>query len=214
MRGVVYAFVALTAAAAMPHPVAAQCYGPECDRHRSGPPAYYNERPTFHSNPANNGQPYRSAPYDQGRPYHPMPYSQPNHQPNHQRPDYQDHQAQPRSPNGYADRPAGMAPPGRDHRQARPDGGVEFRTQVTRIPRAARHAVRRHQPALNGRQVARDAPNAAGAGQVTISVAEYRDLQSQARELQRLLSRRAGAPDRRTVFPDVRPPAPGKPTRL
>jgi hypothetical protein len=44
-------------------------------------------------------------------------------------------------------------------------------------------------------------------------VAEYRDLQNQARELQRLLSARSGAPDRRGVFPDVRvPPAAGKPT--
>ena len=270
MRGVAYAFVALTFAATMPHPVAAQCYGPECDRHRSSPPAYYDERPARHSNSGNNGQPYRSAPYDQGRPNPPTPYAQPNFQhsqpnfqqpqpnfqhpqpnfqhaqpnfqqpqpnfqqpqpslqhpqpnfqharpnfqqprPNFQRPGYQ---AQPRPPIDYADRPAGIAPPARDFRQARPEDRIEHRTQVTKIPKAARHAVRRRQPALNSRQVARDASTPAGAGQVTISMAEYRDLQSQARELQRRLSVRAGAPNRRSVFPDVHPSATGKPTRL
>jgi hypothetical protein len=81
-----------------------------------------------------------------------------------------------------------------------------------------RHAVRRHQPAPNGRQqaghqTARGASTPGGAGQVTISVAEYRHLQNQARELQRLLSGRPGAPGRTAVFPDVPPPpAAGKPT--
>ena len=52
MRGIAFAFVAITFVATTPHPVAAQCYGPECDRQRSSPPAYYNERQNFHSNPA------------------------------------------------------------------------------------------------------------------------------------------------------------------
>jgi hypothetical protein len=210
MRGIAFAFVAF--AATIPHPVAAQCYGPECDRHRSGPPAYYDQRPNFHSNPANNGQPYsansgqphRSAPYDQGHPHHPMPHAQPNHQ----RPAYQ---AQPRPPMGYSDMPPGIAPRGGDYRTARPDGRTELRTQVTKTPTVTRYAVRQHQPALNGRKAARNAPATAGAGQVTISVAEYRDLQNQARELQRLMSVRAGAPPRGPAFPDVRPPAAGNP---
>lgn len=227
MRGVVYAFVALAFAAMMPHPVAAQCYGPECDRNRSGPPAYYDERPTYHSNSPNNGQPnngqpYRSAPYDQGRrdqgrPYPPTPYSQPNYsQPNYQQPDYQ---GQPRSPTHYSDFPPGVAPPARDYRRTRPDGRIEHRTQtttqVTRTPKAARHPVRQRQPALDRRQAARGASATADGGQVTISMAEYRELQSQARELQRLLSVRGGVPDRRTRFPDVRLPAAGNaPARL
>jgi hypothetical protein len=282
MRGVTCAFVVLTFAAAMPQPVAAQCFGPDCGRDRSGPPAYYDERPAHHPNPATHGRTFRSAPYDQGRPSQPVPYSQPNFQhsqPNHQhaqpnfqhpqpnfrqpqpnfqhaqpnyphaqpnyrhaQPNYRHsqphfhqpqpndrrpgYQAQPRPPMDYAGRPAGAAPPPRHFRQPRPDGRIEHRTQVTKVPKAARHAVRRHQPALDGRQVthpaARGAPAPAGAGQITISVAEYRDLQNQARELQRLLSeragaphRRAGAPDRRSVFPDVPvPPPAGKPARL
>ena len=62
MRGIAFAFVAITFVATTPHPVAAQCYGPECDRHRSGPPPSYDERSNFHSKPANNGQLYRSVP--------------------------------------------------------------------------------------------------------------------------------------------------------
>ena len=76
MRGVVYASVTLALAATMPHPVAAQCYGPECGRYRSGPPASFNQPPTQYQNPAyqnpGNGQPYQSAPpspYQQGRSY-------------------------------------------------------------------------------------------------------------------------------------------------
>ena len=59
MRGIAFALVALTFAATTPLPVAAQCYGPECDRQRQpGPPPYYNERQNFPSHPA-QGQPYR-----------------------------------------------------------------------------------------------------------------------------------------------------------
>jgi hypothetical protein len=64
------------------------------------------------------------------------------------------------------------------------------------------------------RTVARCASPETGAGQVTISVAEYRDLQNQARELQRMRSGRIGVPNRGTPFPDVRPAAPGNPARL
>jgi hypothetical protein len=267
-----YAFVALTFAATMPQPVAGQCYGPECNRYRSGPPANFDERPAQHPNWTNHRQSFHPAPHDRGRPYPPTPYAQPNiqqpppefqpppnwqraqpnfrqpqpnfqqSQPNFQRaqpnfqhapPNFQQppqsfrqarpnfqppgHQAQPRPPIGYAGRPAGVAPP-QHYRQSHPDGRIEHRVHVTKKPTVTRHAVRRHQPAPNGRQpigrqAARDASAPAGAGQVTISVAEYRHLQNQARELQRLMSGRPGAPGRTAVFPDVpAPPPAGKPT--
>jgi hypothetical protein len=233
MRGIAFAFVAITFVATTPLPVAAQCYGPECDRHRSGPPPSYDERSNFHSNPANNGPLYRSVPYDQGqrhqgRPYQAHPYQgqqyqgqpnqgQPYHpaphcQPAYQRPGYQ---AQPRPPMGYSNVPLGMAPgtpPGaapHGYHPARPDGRTEVRTQVTKIPKAKRSAVRQHQSAPNNRTVTRHASPTAGAGQVTISVAEYRDLQNQARELQRLRGARSGPPNWGAPFPDVPPPAPG-----
>jgi hypothetical protein len=239
MRGIAFALVALTFVATMPQPVAAQCYGPECDRRRPGPPAHYDERPNFHSNPVNNGQPNRSAPYDQrqshqgqpyqgqpyqgqpyqGQPYQEQPYqrqpyqghqyrSVPNAPPAYQRPAYQ---GQPRPPDGYADIPPGVAPRGREYRPAPPDVRIEPRIRVTKISRPTGNAVRQPQPAPKSRKVTRNASAPAGAGQVTISVAEYRDLQNQARELQRLLSERNGAPNGGSAFPDVRLPPAGNP---
>ncbi len=251
MRGIAFALVALTVAATTSDPVAAQCYGPECERQRSGPPAYQDVRPNFHPNSVNNGQFNRSAPYDQrhmhqgqpyqgqpyqGQPYRPAPYeqAQPNRQAPHQGRPYQGqpyqgqpyhqgqpyqqpaYQAQPRPPAGYSNVPPGMgpgvAPRGPDYRHARPDGRIELRTRVTKIPKATKYAARQHHPVLNGRTVARSASPTAGAGQVTISVAEYRDLQNQARELQRMRGARAGGPNRPSgapngpsPFPEVRP---------
>lgn len=246
MRGVAFAFVAIAFVAA-PHPVAAQCYGPECDRQRSGPPPQFNERPSFNerpnfnSNPANSGQLYRQAPFVQGQqfqgqpyqgqqdqgqqhqgqpyqgqPYQGQPYPQaPQSQPPYQRPAYQ---GQPRPPAGYADMPPGVAPRGRDYRPGPPGYQTNVRTQVvrtqvTKTPKATKSAVRRHQPGPTGRTVVTNAPPSAAAGQVTISVAEYRDLQNQARELQRLMSTKSGGANRATPFLDVRPPGPGNPPR-
>ena len=260
MRGIAFALVAAAFVATTPHPVAAQCYGPECDRQRSGPPPQFNERPSFNErpnfqpNPANNGQPFRSAPYVQGQPYqgqpsqgHPyqgqpyqgqpyqgqpyqgqpyqgqpgqpyqgQPYQGrppgPQGQPPYQRPAYQ---GQPRPP-GYADMPPGVPPRGPGYRSPPPDDRSAGRTRVvrthiTKLPKGKRSAIRQHPPGPNGPAVGRNAPPTAGAGQVTISVAEYRDLQNQARELQRMRSARPGGPNRGSPFPNVRPPAPGNP---
>jgi hypothetical protein len=248
MRGIAFALAAAAFVATTPHPVAAQCYGPECDRQRSGPPPQFNERPSFnerpnfHPNPGNNGQPYRSAPHVQGQPHQGQPYQGPppyqgqpyqgqpyqgqphqgqpyqgqppgpRSQPPYQRPAYQ---GQPRPP-GYADMPPGAQPRGPGYRGPRPDERSAGRTHVvpthvTKLPKTKRSAVRHHQPGPTGRTVVRNAPPAAGAGQITISVAEYRDLQNQARELQRLMSSRGGAPTRARApngpspFPDVGP---------
>jgi hypothetical protein len=241
MRGIACALVALAFAATTPRPAAAQCYGPECDRQRSNAPAYTNERPNFHSYQSNGqpyrsapyeqgqpyrqapyqGQPYRSSPYEQAQPYRPSPYQgqpyqpapyhqgqpyqpMPQSQPAYQRPAYQ---AQPHPPAGYSSVPPGMAPGDAPHGPAH---HPEVRTKVTKISRPARSAVRQHPPAPS-HTVVRSASRTAGAGQVTISVAEYRDLQNQARELQRLLSTRGGAPNRAgapngpSPFPDVGP---------
>lgn len=165
-------------------------------------------------------QPQHSAPYHQGQPYQPMPQSQPAYQ----RPAYQ---TQPRPPMGYSNVPPGMAPGmaprmapgasprGPNYHPAYSDGRMETRTRVTKISKPARPAIRQQQPALDNRTVVRSASRPAGAGQVTISVAEYRDLQNQARELQRLRGAGAGVPlgakpsvpNEPSPFPQVPPPA-------
>ena len=269
MRGIAFALVALSFAATTPDPVAAQCFGPECDRQRSGPQAY-PVRPNFHSNPANNGHLYRSVPYDQGRPYQGQQYQvqpfqgqqqyqgqpyqgQPHQGQPYQGPPYQQgqqyqgqpyqqgqqHQRQPyqpaphpqsayqqpayqgqlRPPVRYSNVPPGMAPGvapgGRGYQPSGPDGRTEVRTRVTKISKPAKSGVRQQQPAPNSRTVVRHASPPADAGQVTISVAEYRDLQNQARELQRMRGARGGASrgmppgapaNGASPFPDVPPP--------
>ena len=251
MRGTALALVALTFAATPPHPAAAQCYGPECDRRQFGPPQDFNDHPNFPSSPP-QAQPYRSrpfeqappygpAPYEQRQPYQPGPQSQPNYrqppyqqptyqQPNYHQPPYQQppdqqpayqqrtyqrpaYQAQPQPPMPYSNVPPGVAPRVHDYRPARPNSRIEVRTQAPKISKPKKFVVRQHQPAPTSRVIARTAPPGPGSGQVTISVAEYRDLQRQARELQRLRSTRSVAPHRVSPFPDVRPPAAGIPPR-
>lgn len=242
MRGIAFAFAALTLVAATPLPASAQCYGPECDRQRSAPPARYDERTNFHTNPAGGGQ-YRQAPFGQQQQYQQVPYSQPTYQqpsyqqppyqqspyqqpgfqqPAYQQPGYQQPGYQPRPPAGYANVPPGMSPhmsprmapgpgpQGHNYRPAPPGGRIA--TPPVTLPKAARHAAYPHTPAPSGRKAVRQAAPTAGAGQITISVAEYRDLQNQARELQRLMTTRSGAPNPGAGFPDAPfPPPPGQP---
>lgn len=175
------------------------------------------------------GQRSRPAPYEQAQPYQQAPQYQqvPQYQQTYQQPAYQGQ----RPPSGYPEVPPGVAPRVQDYRSAGPDGGVHVRTTVTRITKGkgTKSAARKPQPAPGARPVVRSAaPAAAGPGQVTISVAEYRELQNQARELQRMLGTRGGAPrgmapsaprgmppgappNGASPFPDVPPPGAGKP---
>ena len=266
MRGIAFALAAVTFAATGSHPVAAQCYGPECDRQRADAPVYYDERSNVRSY-RSNGQPPRSAPYEQVQPYRSAPHQQPQayrsapyeqtqpyrpapreraqpyrpepyeqaqpyrsapydrgrpyqstspSQPIYREPAYQ---APPRPPAGYSNvppnTPPGVALRGGEYRTVYPDGRVEVRTlstnkvtsKVTKISKPAKSAARQHQPATNTLAVIRSAPRTAGADQITISIAEYRELQDQARELQRLLTTSGGAPNGFSPFPDVPPPA-------
>lgn len=160
-----------------------------------------HQGPPHQSVPYHRGQPYQSAPYHQGQPYQQMPPSQQTYQ----RPVYQ---TQPRPPAGYSNIPPGMgpgaAPRGPGYHPAYSNGRMDVQTRVTKISRPANRAVRQQQRASNNRAVVRGAPRTAGNGQITISVAEYRDLQNQARELQRLRSSRPAAPS----------PGPGAPNGL
>jgi hypothetical protein len=245
MRGIAFALVALTFAATTPDPVAAQCYGPECDRRQPGPQPYYGERPNFPSSPHQmppQAQPYRSTPYDQTPPYGPAPYEQPQSyqqqmpqsqqqptyqqpaypQPNYQRPAYQTqptyqqrpaYQTQP----AYQQRPAYQTQPAYQqqpyqvqpqHYQVQP----QHPTRYSHVPPGYRptktSAVRHYQPAPGSRVMTTTSPQP-GSGQITISVAEYRALQNQARQLQRMRSARPAGPHRSSPFP----PAPGTPPK-
>ena len=221
MRGIAFAFVAITFVATTPYPVAAQCYGPECDRHRSSPPAYHDERPNFHSNSANTGSPIvqhrmikgngtkvnlPGQPLIKGNPIKdtiraplsadlstaclssaaPTTHGLLRHAAWHGA-------AGAGPPPGMSRWPDGSTNPG--HADSKGD-------KVCRSPASTRpershsrkkrfaHRRRRRNHHFSGKD---------------------RHRQSQARELQRLLSARAGAPTRGSAFPDVRPPAAGKP---
>ena len=167
--------------------------------YRSAP---YEQAQPYQQSPY-QGQPYQSAPYHQGQPYQQMPPSQQSYQ----RPAYQ---TQPRPPAGYSNVPPGMgpgaAPRGPHYHPTHPNGWMDVQTRVTRI---SKPATVRQQHASNNRTVVRSPPRTAGNGQITISVAEYRDLQNQARELQRLRSSRPGAPNGPFPFPQVPPPETG-----
>ena len=134
------------------------------------------------------GQPYQSAPHQQGQPYQQTPPSRHSYQ----RPAYQ---TQPRPPVGYSNVPPGMGPGaaqrGPEYHRAYPNGRMDVQTRVTRI---SKPTIVRQQHASINRTVVKSAPRTAGSGQITISVTEYRDLQKQARELQRLRSARSDAP--------------------
>ena len=166
----------------------------------------------YQSAPYRQGQPYQGQQY-QGQPYQGQPYQQMPPQQAYRGPGYQ---SQPRPPAGYSNVPPGMSPnmsPGMGpggaphgyYQQAYPNGRMDVQTRVVRITRPTKLAARQQQPASSNRTVVKSGSNTTGSGQVTISTAEYRELQNQARELQRLRSSGAGAPP--SPFPQV-PPAP------
>ncbi len=161
----------------------------------------------YQSAPSHQGQPYQSAPY-QGQPHQGHPYQQmPPSQQTYQRPAYQ---AQPRPPAGYSNMPPEMgrsaAPRGPGYHPAYPNGRMDVQTRVIKISRPTKLAVRQQPNASNNRTAVRSGPHATGNGQITISVAEYRELQNQARELKRLRSSSTGAPNGPSPFPLVPPP--------
>ncbi len=205
MRVVAYGFMALTLGTIAPGPAAAQCYGPQCDDGRRGaPPAYYTDRP-----PQQSQQPPQ---WDEpGRP------SYRETAPNVERPAYrsapdnretQYDRTDDSRPRGPAETDRGDRQPGPSYRHTGPPPQSESDRRMwdertgpparsTAMPPPAPRGVAEPQPR---RPIAADNPrSAAGSGKVTISIAEYRALQDQARELQRLLARRGEFQERGDV---------------
>ena len=195
MRVVACAFVALALGTITSGPAAAQCPGPECEDSRSGPPRYFTDRPT--SDGPRQG--FDGPPSDGPRQ-------------NFERPP---HRGEPDGPRQDRAGHAGPRawPAASDQGERRPDPSYRRVGPVTpsdsyrrfwddRDDRPARRTVSRPptpREAPPYRRITKprmtpQAPHTAagpGPGKVTISVAEYRALQDQARELQRLLGRRS-----------------------
>jgi hypothetical protein len=206
MRVVAYGFVALALGTIASGPAAAQCYGPECDSgRRDGPPAYYTDRPPQYRSqqPPQWDEPGRPRSRDTGpnvdRPaYRSAPD---NRETQYGRPG----DAPPRWP---AESDRGDRPPDPSSRRAGPPPPSESDRRMwdernspparsTVMPPPAPRDVAGPQPRRPG--AADDPRSAAGSGKVTISIAEYRALQDQARELQRLLARRGEVQERGNV---------------
>jgi len=197
MRVVAYGFVALALGTIAPGPAAAQCYGPECDNGRRGAaPPYFTDRPPQYQSqqPPQWDEPGRPRSRDTGpnvdRPaYRSVPdnretqFGRPGDSPPRW-PAESDRGDRPPDPSS---RRAGPPPPSEsDRRMWDERNGPPARSTV--MPPPAPRDAAGPQPR---RPVAPDDPrSAAGSGKVTISIAEYRALQDQARELQRLLARR------------------------
>ena len=193
MRVVGYAFVALAFGTITSGPTAAQCYGPECEGSRSGPPRYYTDRPAYDGRresfdwPANDPRQgfdrpqYRGDPDDNGSRYDRTGDSGPRPGPAASDP------RERRTDPPY--RRVGPATPSENDRRFGDDRSDRPARPTANWPTAPRDAApsqRFSKPAM----VPQAPRTAAGPGTVTISVAEYHALQDQARELQRLLDRR------------------------
>ena len=193
MRVVAFAFAVLTAGTVLTSPTAAQNSGPGpyADDPRSGPPRYYTDRPrqdserppyfTDRAPPRRPGEgfqrpPYRGAPPDQG----------------------------PRYERAGDDRPGPGMRPGPDPRANREPPPVRH---VERAPAREYEPLRREErggrttvwpPVRTGsaapppRPAARryERPVPRNAERMTISVAEFRELQDRVRELERLVAER------------------------
>ena len=195
MRVVAYAFVALAFGTITSGPVAAQCYGPECEGSRSGPPRYYTDRPAYDGPRQGFDRPpnddprqgfdrpqYRSDPDDNGPRYDRTGDSGPRPWPAASDP------RERRTDSPY--RRVGPATPSENDRRVWDDRSDRPARPAANRPAAPRDAAPYQR--FTKPPVAPQAPRtAAGPGKVTISVAEYRALQDQARELQRLLGRRS-----------------------
>jgi hypothetical protein len=207
MRVVACALVALAIGTITSGPAAAQYLGPESEDHRSGPPRYFTDRPTFDGPRQSFDRPPNDGPR-QGfdRPSNDGPRQSFERRPYRGELD-RDEPRQDRAGNAGG-RPW---PAASDQGERRPDPSYRPAGPVTqsdnyrrfwddRDGRPARRTV--NQPPAppdtppKRRVTKPDMPpqvprTAAGPGKVTISVAEYRALQDQARELQRLLGRRS-----------------------
>jgi hypothetical protein len=202
MRSVVYAFIALSLGTLTP--AAAQYYSPESEGSRSGAPRYYTERPPSRGPEQGfDRRPYRNEPDGRG------PRDDRANDSYRQRDD-RPGEFRPRS-GPPADNPAERRPSA-SYRGAdpRPSSAAYRRFWDDRSDRRARTGARpadRRDAApprrFTDRRPAGPAPRSGvGPGKMVISVAEYRDLQNQARELQRLLGRRS---DRRNDQPGPGP---------
>jgi hypothetical protein len=188
MRAPACALAALSFAIALSSPASAQSYGPSGDGYRSGPPSYFTERPPARSFDGDDDHgPSRGA---QDAPWPPAPRG--GEPPQERMGDVRSHPPEPSHP---------RQPPVRTYRQAEPAPPPEpdrhppreretRRTIVTTKPPAPRPTMVRERDADHGRdglgQRVMIGPN-----EMVISIAEYEELRSQARELQRLLGRQS-----------------------
>ena len=189
MRLVAFAFATLSAGIGLIGPAAAQNFGPgpSDDDRRSGSPRYYTERPrqdterppyfTDRAPPQRPGEGFRQPTYRGARP-----------------------DQGPRYDRAGDDRP-GMRPDPRENRESPPVRRVERATIRTHEPieheeRGGRTTmwppVRTGNSASPPRSVERryERPASRNAERITVSVAEFRDLQDRVRELERLLAER------------------------
>jgi hypothetical protein len=198
MRAPACALAALSLAIALSSPASAQSYGPSGDGYRSGPPSYFTERPPARSFEGDDDRgPSRGA---QDAPWPPAPRGgEPPHPPQERMGDVRSHPPEPSHP---------RQPPVRTYRQAEPAPPPELdrhpsrerettrRTIVTTKPPAPRPTIVRDRDADHGR----DGPGQRvmiGPNEMVISIVEYEELRSQARELQRLLGRQSDRRDER-----------------
>lgn len=196
MRIVAYAFAVLAIGTITSGPVAAQCHGPECEDGRSGPPRYFTDRPPADGPRQNFDRP----PYDGPRPRSDRPPVR-GEPPRDDEPRFDPGNAQPR-PWPAASEPRERRPEPA-YRSANPSNPSEayrrfWDERDDRRPRTtASPPPRRAEPPqrLPDRRMM-DGRNGSGSGKVTITTAEYRALQDQARELQRLLAARRDVRER------------------
>jgi hypothetical protein len=155
-------------------PSAAQCYGAECDGYRSGPSRYYYTEPSPGPGSGFDRPAYRAPEPGFDRPSY---RGEPD---GGMRRDERIGEQRPRPP-GPAGPPGVNAPPYRGG----PDDGIRDERIGEQRPRPhPGYAPNDRRPPSGER------PRAPAGNTITISIAEYRDLQNQARELQRLLNER------------------------
>lgn len=183
-------FLALMPFAMTSRAAIAQCYGPEC-AYRSRPPVYFNERSTPNSY-ADPDTSYRSR------------SGEPDDGPRNRSgsASIYDDAARYRSssprPNGYDSPPyrAGSSDDSRyrayenwRYERPQPRIGLERAGQSPTAvePRTIPPGVAAPQDVSDRRRLVRNRPNGPDGGEVVIPMSEYRALQSQSRELQRIL---------------------------